>query len=33
MTLCCQPILESGDEFPKVELDPELIPEIHLVTG
>lgn len=27
---CCQQILESDEEFPKIEIDPELIPEIHL---
>jgi predicted metal-dependent hydrolase len=27
---CCAGILESEDEFPKVEIEAELIPEIHL---
>lgn len=31
MTLCCQAILDSQEEFPRVELNPELIPEIHRV--
>ncbi len=31
MRLCCQPILDSAEEFPKLEIDPELIPEIHLI--
>jgi predicted metal-dependent hydrolase len=30
LTACCQAILDSPDEFPKVEIVPELIPEIHL---
>lgn len=30
LTVCCQPILDSPDEFPKVEIVPDLIPEIHL---
>ena len=32
LRLCCQPILETDEEFPEVEIDPELIPEIHLVS-
>ena len=31
MEQCCRPILENTAEFPQVELDPELITEIHLV--
>ena len=31
LEICCAPIMESDDEIPKVEIDPELIPEIHLV--
>ena len=27
---CCQPILDSKEEFPKIEIVPDLIPEIHL---
>ena len=27
---CCQEILETEDEFPSIEIDPERIPEIHL---
>lgn len=27
---CCQPILDSTEEFPKIEIVPDLIPEIHL---
>jgi len=30
LTRCCDLILQSSEEFPKVEIDPELIPEIHL---
>jgi len=30
LTTCCQPILESKEEHPKVEIVPDLIPEIHL---
>ena len=28
--VCCAELLASSDEFPSVEIDPELIPEIHL---
>ena len=28
---CCQSVLESDEEFPNIEIDPDLIPEIHLV--
>ena len=27
---CCREILESKDQFPKNEIVPDLIPEIHL---
>jgi predicted metal-dependent hydrolase len=27
---CCQDLLASTDEFPNVEIVPDLIPEIHL---
>ena len=27
---CCQAIIESEEEYPSIEIDPELIPEIHL---
>jgi uncharacterized protein len=27
---CCRAILESKEEFPKIEIVPDLIPEIHL---
>jgi len=27
---CCEEILASTEEFPKIEIDPEKIPEIHL---
>jgi len=27
---CCREILESQEEFPKIEIVPDLIPEIHL---
>ena len=27
---CCREILESSEEFPKIEIVPDLIPEIHL---
>jgi predicted metal-dependent hydrolase len=30
LTTCCQPILDSTEEFPKIEIVPDLIPEIHL---
>jgi len=30
--LCFRAILESAEELPKIEIDPELIPEIHLLT-
>ena len=30
LTLCCREILDSKEEFPAIELVPDLIPEIHL---
>ena len=27
---CCEEILASTEEFPKIDIDPEKIPEIHL---
>lgn len=27
---CCAELLASNEDFPKLELDPELLPEIHL---
>lgn len=30
MDICCAEILASTEEFPKIEIDPEKIPEIHL---
>ena len=30
MEACCQEFLDSPEEFPKVTIDPEKIPEIHL---
>jgi predicted metal-dependent hydrolase len=30
MSSCCAEILVSNEEFPKIEIEPELIPEIHL---
>jgi uncharacterized protein len=27
---CCHDILESTEEFPRIEITPDLIPEIHL---
>ena len=30
LTACCQEILDSIEDFPKVEIVPDLIPEIHL---
>ena len=30
MERCCQEILNSTEEYPRVELVPDLIPEIHL---
>ena len=29
---CCEPILTSEEEYPRIEIDAELIPEIHLDT-
>ena len=30
MEACCRQILDSKEQFPQIEIDPELIPEIHL---
>jgi hypothetical protein len=30
LTRCCDLILNTTEEFPQIEIDPELIPEIHL---
>ena len=30
MEACCREILASKEQFPKIEIDPERIPEIHL---
>ena len=30
---CFADILNSEEEFPEIEIDPELIPEIHLIEG
>jgi predicted metal-dependent hydrolase len=30
MEVCCREILDSEEEFPKIEVVPDLIPEIHL---
>jgi Uncharacterized conserved protein len=30
LEICCREILESREEFPKIEIVPDLIPEIHL---
>jgi uncharacterized protein len=30
MEACCREILASQEEFPKIDIDPERIPEIHL---
>jgi predicted metal-dependent hydrolase len=30
LQVCCQAILDSQEEFPKIEIVPDLIPEIHL---
>ena len=27
---CCAEIMKSDEQFPKIDIDPELIPEIHL---
>jgi predicted metal-dependent hydrolase len=27
---CCRKILDSQEQFPKIEVEPDLIPEIHL---
>jgi predicted metal-dependent hydrolase len=30
LDICCREILESKEEFPKIDIVPDLIPEIHL---
>lgn len=30
LEVCCREILASNEEFPKIEIVPDLIPEIHL---
>ncbi len=30
MAVCCEALLASDEQFPELEIDPELIPEIHL---
>ena len=30
LEVCCREILESKEEFPRIEIVPDLIPEIHL---
>jgi len=30
LEVCCAEILASTEEFPKIDIDPETIPEIHL---
>jgi predicted metal-dependent hydrolase len=30
LEICCREILESTEEFPRIEIVPDLIPEIHL---
>ena len=32
LDICCREILESKEEFPQIEIVPDLIPEIHLET-
>ena len=32
LEVCCREILESKEEFPRIEIVPDLIPEIHLET-
>ena len=31
LQVCCQEILDSAEDFPEIEIDPEQIPEIQLV--
>lgn len=33
LNLCCAEILASTERFPKIDIDPEKIPEIHLLTN
>jgi len=30
LEICCREIIDSKEEFPKIEIVPDLIPEIHL---
>ena len=30
LTECCQEVIDRQEEFPKIDIDPEKIPEIHL---
>jgi hypothetical protein len=30
LEICCREILASQEEFPKIDIVPDLIPEIHL---
>ena len=30
LEICCREILDSTEEFPRIEIVPDLIPEIHL---
>lgn len=32
LEICCREILDSQDEFPRIEIVPDLIPEIHLAS-
>lgn len=32
LTVCCEEILASEEMFPKIEIDPDKIPEIHLTS-
>ena len=31
LEICCAEIMASTEEFPKIDIDPETIPEIHLL--
>ena len=33
LEVCCAEILASTEQFPKIDIDPEKIPEIHLSTS
>jgi hypothetical protein len=30
LEICCAEIIASDEQFPRVQINPELIPEIHL---